>query len=262
MFVTPVKRSKKQKSGWQLVGRGEPTAVPKEDGRTVRQLAYKEIERMSSRDAAWHMHNNAEHWKQAFDEEERRRQSKTHVATTRTRLQWQGHATESEDAQAELAAETFSEKFPQFERTLSNAQAMCRYMQEQDLAGTELSSYITAFRALREQGVLTLVKPEGADEYLQKHPELRGDPDRVPPLIEKRQQVAAATTAHFEQAASATAASGSTKVVDYEPEQRGPLYANTTKASFRNLLKNLSADEYLEKMQDPQFRASVDKVEK
>lgn len=65
----------------------------------------------------------------------------------------------------------------------------------------------------------------------------------------------------FKETAKVTAASGSTKVVEYEPEQRGPLCANTNKASFRNMLKNLSADEYLEKMQDPQFREAVDKLE-
>lgn len=225
----------------------------------MRPLTYTEITEMSAADAEWHLRHNSENWKQAVDEQERMRNSKRHIAQNRVILQWQGHATDEENEAAIKTGNEFTKKFPQFEKTFANARLMSEYMQRENLPGTELSSYIMAFRALSDQGVLTLVKPESADKYLQNHPELRDT--RIPPMIEKRQQVAAATAAHFEQAASSTAASGSTKVVDYEPEQRGPLYANTNKASFRNLLKNLSADEYLEKMQDPQFSAAVDNLE-
>ena len=244
--------AKTRSKGWQLVGRGQPSEVAPNNGRTVRPLTCREItENMSAADAEWHVQHNKKNWEAAFEEQERRRQSKNHIAKTRIELAWNGHSTPQEEA-AIRAGQSWASRTPSFPRTLEAATLMCEYMKRESLdagchrviqqgiqrAGRSRQNYAAALRIGRTV-----------------------PPKAVPPLIASQQAKAAATATHFEQAASATAASGSTKFVDYEPEQRGPLYANTTKASFRNLLKNLSADEYLEKMQDPQFRAAVDKLE-
>ena len=213
---------------------------------------------MSAADAEWHMIHNKQAWQAAFDEEQRRRSSKLHVAQTRTKLQWQGHASESEDEAARIAGATFAKKFPQFERSLSNAQAMARYMQENDLPGTELSSYIAAFRALSERGELTSVKPESSTEFLQKHPELRDT--RTPPMIAVRNATAEATEAAFANAELNTVRAGSTSVTTYDEEQTGFPQA-PTKYSFRKLLDSLSADEYQRRVsEDPQFAAAIDRL--
>lgn len=253
------RKSSHRKSGWQLVGRGEASDAPKkDDGRTARPLDYKEIGRMSAEDAAWHLRNNTRAWNAAFDEESQRQKSKIHVALNRTKLQWQGNATESEDEDARIAGETFAQKFPQFERTLANAQALCRYMQEHDLPGTELSSFITAFRALSEKGELTLAKTESADEFLKNHPELL--PKAVPPIVAAKLEKAKATEEHFAKAQAATMRAGSTAVTTYEDEQTGYPQA-PTKYSFRRLLDSLSADEYQRRLSDdPAFSAAIDKL--
>lgn len=139
--------------------------------------------------------------------------------------------------------------------------AMLNWMKENHLPATELSSFIAAFRALSEQGKLTLAKTESADEFLKNHPEL--SPKDASLFVTSQQAKAAATAAHFAKGQAASAQAGSTTVVDYEPEQRGPLYANVDKQSFRALLRNLSAEEFQKRVsEDPQFRAAVDKLEK
>lgn len=257
-----LQRTPKGKGGWQLVGRGKASeTVPvSASGRTVRPLTYSEItEKFSAEDSAWHLQHNTKNWQAAFDQEERRRQSKTHVTQTKTKLQWQGNATDEESEQALIAGETFANKFPQFERTLANAQALCRYMQEHDLPGTELSSFITAFRALSEKGELTLAKTESAEEFLKNHSELTAS-DQVPPMIQARQAKHQATTEFVAKTQAATAKSGSTTVVAYEDEQTG-YPAAPNRYSFRKLLDSLSADEYQRRLnEDPQFAAAIDKL--
>ena len=221
---------------------------------------YEQIQRMSAEQAKAAMLRDPKGWKAAFEEQERLRNSKRHVATQRTKLQWQGHATESEDEAARIAGSTFAKKFPQFERSLSNAQAMARYMQENDLPGTDLSSYIAAFRALSEQGKLTLAKAESADEYLQKHPELL--PKAVPPLIASQQAKVKATEEHFAKTQAASAQAGSTTVTDYPREQQGvPPLNEIEKASLRALVRNMSASELMQKCSDdPSFKKKLDSL--
>ena len=213
---------------------------------------------MSAADAEWHMTHNKQAWQAAFDEEQRRRTSKRHITQNRVTLQWQGNATDEESEAAIKMGAEFAKRFPQFERSLANAQAMCRYMQENDLPGTELSSYVTAFRALSEKGELTLAKPESSAEFYANHPELH--PTGVPPLIQVREAKAANTAVHFAKTEAASAQAGSTTVVDYENEHSG-YPAAPTKYSFRKLLDSLSADEFQKRLnEDRAFAAAVDKL--
>lgn len=257
-----LQRKASRSSAPPLVGPGQPTdAAPKNDGRTVRPLDYKEIERMPAEDAKWHLNNNPENWKKAFDEESRRQQSKKHVVLNRTQMQWQGHATEIEDAQAKEAAQTFAEKFSQFERSLPNAQKMARYMQENDLPGTELSSYVAAFRALSEKGELALAKPESSAEFYANHLELH--PTGVPPLVQVREAKAASTAAHFEAAQSASVQAGSTTVTDFPQKQHGvPPLGNIERASLRALVRNMTSYELAAKCAaDPSFKKALDSLQ-
>jgi len=97
-----------------------------------------------------------------------------------------------------------------------------------------------------------------ADDFYRSHKELH--PTEIPPIIAARNAKAQATAKYFQAAANATSESGFTRVVDYPQESHGPAYSEVEKASFRNLLKNLSANEYQERLQDPEFVAAVNRL--
>lgn len=232
-------------------------------GWTACELTYKQIAEMGADEAAWHQQFNSKNWRAAFEGEEDRRAGKQHVAKSRIELMWSGHATPEEDEAARIAAEHFTKKFPQFERTIENVNRILQYMRERNYDGTDESSYVRAFRELLDAGQITLKPTESADDFLQKHPELRGDSNGkpiTPPLIQARQGRNQATAEHFEKTKAASKRAGSMTVVDYENEQTG-YPAAPTKYSFRKLLDSLSADEYQRRAnEDPAFVAAIDKL--
>ena len=226
-----------------------------------RELTYREIAEMTADEAAFHQQFNPT-WKRAFELEENRRDNRKHMKFWDVRRMWKGEATEEEDHKARKAGAEFTARYPNFERTLENAQAIVRFMEENNLDGTKVESYITAFRDLLENGTLTTAPVESADEFLRNHPELTAT-KLVPPIIRAKQAKAQATENHFLNArkATATARAGTTSFTDYPQEQRGvPPYSDIEKASFRKLLQNLTADDYQKRLQDPEFRAAVDKL--
>lgn len=229
----------------------------KKNGREIRPLTYEEItEKMSSEDAAWHMHHNKQNWESAFAEQERRRASKTHVAKTRVELFWSGHQTDEEAEQSRIAGDTFAKQTPTFARTKENANLMCEFMSNNGLDALRVDSYTKAFRELVEQGRIKPLSYESADQFLSKHEELL--PKAVPPLVASKQAKVKATEEHFAKTQAATAKAGSTTVISYEDEQTG-FPAAPTKYSFRKLLDSLSAEEYQKRLnEDPAFRKSVD----
>ena len=83
------RKSSHGKSG-PLVARGTPSEAPTNDKRTVRPLTYTEITAMSAADAEWHVQHNKNNWEAAFDEQERRRAGKQHLARTKVELCWSG----------------------------------------------------------------------------------------------------------------------------------------------------------------------------
>jgi hypothetical protein len=226
-----------------------------------RELSYREIEEMSANEAAFHQQFNP-NWKRAFELEENRRHNRTHMKFWDVRRMWKGEVTEEEDRKAREAGAEFAARYPHFERTLVNAQAMVRFMEENELDATKVESYISAFRALLENGTLTVAPVESADEFLRNHPELTTT-EAVPPIIQLKQAKAQATEDHFLNArkATTTARAGATSFTDYPQEQHGvPPYSDIEKVSFRNLLQNLTADDFQKRLQEPEFRAAVDRL--
>jgi len=138
-------------------------------------------------------------------------------------------------------------------------------------AGSE--SEVTGEALTRHHNFHLLIQPQqrmsetdrlSADEYLAQNSQLHDK--RLPPIVISRNAKKEATEKFFEQAraSTATARSGATKVTDYEREPRGGSGATSIsevqKASFRNLLNNLSAQEFAARCEDPQFKASVDRL--
>jgi hypothetical protein len=227
----------------------------------TRQLTYREIEEMSADEAAFHQQFNPT-WARAFELEENRRHNRKHMKFWDVRRMWKGEVTEEEDRKAREAGAEFAVRYPQFQRTMANAQAMVQFMEENELEATKIESYISAFGALLENGTLTAAPVESADEFLRNHPELTAT-EAVPPIIRAKQAKAQATEDYFLNApkATTTARAGATSLTDYPQEQRGvPPYTEIEKASFRNLLQNLTADDYQKRLQDREFRAAIDRL--
>ena len=196
------------------VNKSDLEALAEEHGWTVRPLTFKDVQAMSSSELRWHEVWNAEALKRAFELEQNRRTNAERHPIWETRRMYSGKATPEESAAARDAAERFSARFPQFARTLENAQAMVAYMEAHDLDATRVESYVTAFRDLSEQGKLTLAKAQSADEFYEAHAELHDN--RVPPLIAARHAREENTAAHFAKSASATSEGGVTRIVDYD----------------------------------------------
>lgn len=98
-----------------------------------------------------------------------------------------------------------------------------------------------------------------ADAFLAQHSELHDT--RTPPIIIQRQQVAAATAAHFEQAKSGTAEGQAVRFTDMGGKDYSGYPSHPTKYSFRRLLDSLDSVEYQRRLNaDPAFAAAVDKL--
>lgn len=170
-----------------------------------------------------------------------------------------GGATPEESEKARAAGNEFVTRFPTFARTVENAQAMVRFLEENDLDGTQVSSYVKAFHALTEQGKLQLAPAQSADEYLAQHPELHDN--HVPPLIAARHQREQNTEAHFAKAVSATNEGRVTRVVDYGQQKRG-VPPESDKYSFKMKIRAMSADQLAQRCaDDPSFKAALDALD-
>ena len=214
---------------------------------------------MSADETLWHEAFNKENWDRAFTLSENGRLNRERMPIWNVRRMWRGEASGEETEKARIAGDQFATRFPQFERSLPNAELMVAYMRDHDLDATKIESYVIAYRELTEQGKLTVAPAQSADEFLAQHPELIDR--RTPPLIAARNAKAEQTTKHFEAAANATAKGTVVNFTDYPGEQSG-YPAAPTKYSFRRLLESLSAAEYQKRLnEDAAFAAAVDKIQ-
>jgi hypothetical protein len=130
---------------------------------------------------------------------------------------------------------------------------------EENLTGEAVKLYPRLHLLCQPNKVL---KPEdklSADEWFREHPELHET--RTPPIIVQKQQVAAATAKHFEQAKSGTAEGQAVRFTDMGGKDYSGYPSAPTKYSFRRLLDSLSADEFTKRLnQDAAFAAAVDRV--
>jgi uncharacterized tellurite resistance protein B-like protein len=227
-------------------------------GWTVHELSMREIQQMSADETLWHEAYNKENLDSAFTLAENQRLNKERMPVWETRRKWREGVTREETEKARIAGDQFATRFPQFERSLQNAELMVVYMREHDLDATQIQSYISAFREMSAEGRLTLVEPESASEFLHNHVELRDQ--RIPPLIAARNAKAEQTQKYFEQAASATNQGSVARVVDYPQEQRG-VPPQPDKASFRMKVRSMSAAEIAQRCQDDlAFRKALDEL--
>jgi hypothetical protein len=271
MFIVPTatKRGRASESGMAgtakipasaaTASKEELKAMAARAGWEVRPLTFEEVNKMSSSELRFHELWNKEALDRTFETESNKRHNVEHGAYWDVKRAWK-EPTVEQLTKGYAAQNIFVARFrDQYEATEENGKKLVAYMAERGFDPQVSESYARAFRELIEAGQLTPKKPESADAYLANHPEMRDN--RVPPIIAARNAKADATAKHFHAAANATAESGFTRVVDYPQESRGPAYSDVEKASFRNLLKNLSADEFQNRLnEDPTFRASVDRL--
>ena len=132
-----------------------------------------------------------------------------------------------------------------------------------DISGDELLHHQNFHKLIQPQKRISDVDRLSADEFFQQNKEVLAD-RRTPPIIQARNAKAASTAALLQQTETSTAKSGSTSVTDYEREPRGGsgtrAITEIEKASFRNLLRDLSSQEFAERCTDPQFKAAVDRL--
>ena len=221
--------------------------------------SIREIREMSSAEYRYHEIYNAENLRDVFEREAVKEHNKQVHPVWEARRMWAGKATPDENARARAAGDAFAVRFPQFERSLANAQTMISYMEQHDLDATRVESYVTAFRALREQGKLTLAKAQSADEFYETHAELHDS--RVPPLIAARHAREENTEAHFAKSASATSEGSVTRIVDYKRQKHG-VPPESDKYSFKMKVRSMSADELAQRCAgDPAFKAALDALD-
>ncbi|HEV2194024.1 MAG TPA: hypothetical protein VGR55_00440 [Candidatus Acidoferrum sp.] len=231
------------------------------NGWTPRELSYKEVQDMSATESAWHQTFNSDNWTKAFENEEKRRTNKKHIAAGDVRRMWSGHGSEKEIADTLAAGNEFAKRNPRLEETRENAERLGRYMKEQSLNPTDVRSWQTAFHALVDSGEIKLAEVESADAFLESHPELL--PKAVSPFVASQQAKVKATEEHFAAARAASAKAGSTTVTDYPHEQHGvPPLNDIEKASMRQKVRSMSADELAEKCRtDPSFKKALDSLQ-
>jgi hypothetical protein len=271
MFIVPTatKRGRASESGMAgaakipasaaTASRNELKAMAARAGWEVRPLTFEEVQKMSSSELRFHELWNKEALDRAFSVETNRRHNAENGPYWDVKRSWT-EPTVEQLRKGHAAQDVFVARFrDQYEATEENAKKLLGYMMEHEYDPQRPEDYARAYRELVEAGQLTPKKTEGADEFYEAHKELHST--QVPPLIQARAAKTDATTKHFHAAANSTSESGFTRVVDYPQESRGPAYSEVEKASFRNLLKHLSADEFQTRLnEDPTFRASVDRL--
>ncbi len=242
-----------------LKSREELKSLGERNGWTARELSMREIQQMSADETLWHETFNKENFDRAFTLAENHRLNQERMPVWEARRMWRGQATEGEDRLARIAGDQFATRFPQFDRTLDNAQAMVTYMESHDLDATKIESYITAFRELTAEGRLTLAEAQSATDFYNEHKELH--PTQIPPLIAARHQREQNTAAHFAKSASATNEASMTRVVDYGQQKHG-VPPESEKYSIKMKVRAMSADELAQRCaDDPAFKAALDALD-
>src|SRR5260370_539433 len=223
------------------------------------EISVREIEQMSADEVLWHEAFNKENWDRAFTLSENGRLNRERMPIWNVRRMWRGEASGEETEKARIAGDQFATRFPQFHRTLDNAQVMVAYMESHDLNATKLESYVSAYKALMEEGKLSLAPPQSADEFVEAHPELKDN--RVPPLVASRHRREQNTTAQFAASTAATNEGSVTRMVDYPHQLRG-VPPQSDKHSFRMKVRSLSASEIAQRCaDDPAFKAALDALD-
>ncbi len=242
-----------------MASKEELKAMAAQMGWEPRELSYEEIQKMSSAELRFHEVWNKENLDRAFTIEQNKRTNAERMPIWNIRRAWSGGATAEESEKARAAGNEFATRFPTFARTVENAQAMVRFLEENDLDGTQVSSYVKAFHALTEQGKLQLAPAQSATEYLAQHPELHDN--RVPPLIAARHQRQENTTTHVAAASAATSQGSVTRVVDYGAQKHG-IPPESEKYSFKMKVRAMSANELAQRCaDDPMFKAALDALD-
>jgi len=237
-------------------GREELKSLGERMGWTSRELTMREIQQMSADETLWHEAFNKDNFERAFERDAIAKHNHAAMAVWDIRKAWREGVTNEDTEKARIAGDQFATRFPQFERSLPNAELMVAYMRDNDLDATKTESYVTAYRELNAAGKLTLAEAKSADTFLEEHPELNDK--RVPPLIAARHQREQNTAAHFAAASAATNESSVTRVVDFGPQKHG-IPPESEKYSFRMKVRAMSADQIARRCaDDPAFKAALD----
>lgn len=241
-----------------MPSKGELKSLGERRNYQDRELDARAVSSLSSDEYLWFQAFFPARLEHAAQIESNKRQNAERMPVWNTRRMWEGKATPEEDEKARAAGDHFATRFPQFDRNLENAQAMVSYMQAHDLDATKVESYVSAYKALVEDGKLTPAPAQSANDFLRSHIELHDK--RIPPIIQARNAKAQATAEHFQRARAATAQAGATSVTDYPADETG--YPNyPTKYSFRRLVESLDAESYARRLkEDPQFSAALDRL--
>src|SRR6266404_7399262 len=141
------------------------------NGWTVREISMRDISSMSADETLWHEAFNKENFDRAFERDAIAKHNREAMSVWDARRKWREGVSKEETEMARIAGDHFATRFPQFERSLPNAELMVAYMREHDLDATQIQNYVTAFRELTAEGKLTLVQPQSADKFLEQHPE-------------------------------------------------------------------------------------------
>jgi len=295
---SPVSAGVGKLPGQTVTNKTELKELGERMGWKVRPLTEREIRgSMSAQEVVWHEVWNSDNYKAAFTAEESKKTTKANVAAMSTKRMWAGQATEEESQQAYAAGERFASNYASFVRNVHNSETMVLFMAENNLDATKSQSYVEAFEVLAPQCKLVLspknagigpeetvsgeslknyprlhllcqpnkvLKPEdklSADEYFALHKDTLGD-KRVPPIILQKQQLAAATTKHFEQVKSGTAEGQAVRFTDQGGKDYPGFPAAPTKYSFRKLVDSVSSTELAQRcQQDPAFKKALDEME-
>jgi hypothetical protein len=268
-------------------------------GWKVRALTEKEIRGgMSGQELIWHQTFSPAAVEQALTLPAEIASNEKNQAALEVRKKWNKEMPVTDDEKKKMAdvAKQFLRLYPQFISSDANVDAIWDYQQEHNLDPAQLSSPIEAFESLAQSGKISLnpsaisAGPESsvsgreltghhsfhlllqrqrrtsdvdklsADEYFEKNKDVLAD-KRMPFIVAVRQERAANTAAHEKTTEAVTAASGSTKVIDYPQGQHG-VPPQPEKVSFRKKINSMTADEIQQECAiNPGFRKSLDEME-
>jgi hypothetical protein len=130
---------------------------------------------------------------------------------------------------------------------------------ETEVSGQDLLRHHSFHLLIQAQRRVSDLDCLSANEFLAQHDELKDK--RTPPLVAAREARAEATAAHFANAETNTAKSGSTNVVDYPQVQRG-VPAQPDKVSFRKKVQNMTSEEIRRECEiDQSFKDALDQLQ-
>jgi hypothetical protein len=294
---SPVSAGVGKLPGKTVTNKKELAELGERMGWKARPLTEKEIKgEMSGQELIWHETFSPAEVEKALSFAAIGKHSDDAKKQVATKRMWAGQATKEESDKAFAAGDRFASNYSQFVRNTYNSEAMVLYMAENNLDATKVQSYIEAFDVLAPQGKLVLspkaagigpeetlsgaaleqyprlhllcqpnkvLKPQdklSADDWFKQHPELHET--RTPPIILQKQQVAAATAKHFEQAKSGTAEGQAVRFTDMGGRDYSGYPPESEKFSFKSKVRSMSATELAERCQlDPAFKKSLDEME-